>query len=1248
MIKRHINLVYILVVFISFNVVVYSQDNFINTPNFIEPASFLPHTNDLNLTHVSDSSPEVIEAETVFPITSNATLLPKDAALGKLYYAGPDNLADLEDGYGYDNNDYNAGYDPLHSRYAPKDADLNQYRGDPYNISKERLKEIRDEFMYWYFDRGGNDGNGDYQISIQASTPQVHKNFNFQLPFFGFRFNYTRISMHGYLEFSDPPENYKYPLVFPVKDWPKKNDPSFIGIFFSKCRIGALNPEDIDRRRPGVYYRMERDLPQRIDRFGVEVRERLMWDIRKGVVGSETFVPKHAVIVTWKNMSFAGGIDNSLHKTNTFQLVLATDEVFTYAIFNYLNLQWSSHTEAGGDTTGGEGGTPAFIGFNAGNGTQSYEYKPYSQNSVLRDLTGRGKGNGFNGRHIFRIDEKIMLGTCNKDQSGANLPLVFAPENGNMLGGTIVNITGPCFDKQTDTVTCRFDTEDVKGTIIDDNRAVCIQPLLYAEGYVRFEISVNNGKYNWKGKYFVETPATATERISFDTKDIHEKYPAAIRMTWSKDNLTTNAAATIRISIWGYRETTIKPQLEYIDLIEEGVQNQGYYTILPGNFKRRNNYNTNDFEFGFIQINLTVPEQQTGYNFGPVLWSKPVPLAWYFAPQWEQKYGKRWAEQLCNRWLIHDRYLKNFAHDLHQCPCKLEHALNDKGRFLPDFDCDKDSNPSCYYNRGAIHCVRSGAPSMDGSEQQCCYDKHHYLMLSYDQQWGSRPFRSHNLGYIPWNEANKVPTLSQWFHDMTPFYSCCLWQEEQAVGCETYRFERRPSQDCVGYQPPGVATVFGDPHIITFDNLQYTFNGKGEFVLLRTNTPRIKLDVQGRFEQVGDNALGSVRATQLTAVAARGNNSDTIEVRLRPKYAQWRYRLDVLANGKKVYFDRPSLKIQHFRGVTVYTPTYILNQSEVIMMFESGAGVEVVENQGFVSARVYLPWKFINTTRGLFGNWSFDANDDFVNPDGSLSAIGNLDTFERTHRDFAINWLLEDREDKDIGGSLFSRDFGKTASTYANKTFEPIWASAPEQIIPPNRTYDINRAYELCSDVYQCRYDYAVSLDRDMAHFTKNYYNTYTEMRKLYNEHVVSCGILETPRFGRKSNFLFIPGTKVSFECNQDFVLVGDIRRTCLPDGTWDIPEYGFTECLRNQEYSLRQGGVMFGVILVVMLPILLALVTVGYCIVKRQRQEREREERLATQRRWQMARIQQQHQEGEDEKLALNPPRAEIETEVN
>lgn len=42
-------------------------------------------------------------------------------------------------------------------------------------------------------------------------------------------------------------------------------------------------------------------------------------------------------------------------------MILATDEVYTYAIFNYGEINWSSHTEAGGDTTGGEGGVPAYV-----------------------------------------------------------------------------------------------------------------------------------------------------------------------------------------------------------------------------------------------------------------------------------------------------------------------------------------------------------------------------------------------------------------------------------------------------------------------------------------------------------------------------------------------------------------------------------------------------------------------------------------------------------------------------------------------------------------------------------------------------------------------------------------------------------------------------------------------------------------------------------------------------------------------
>lgn len=189
-------------------------------------------------------------------------------------------------------------------------------------------------------------------------------------------------------------------------------------------------------------------------------------------------------------------------------------------------------------------------------------------------------------------------------------------------------------------------------------------------------------------------------------------------------------------------------------------------------------------------------------------------------------------------------------------------------------------------------------------------------MLSHDQQWGSSPSRSHKLGYLQFHDVNQVPSLSNWYYDLVPKFFCCLWQGGRSDGCDVLRTERRPTEDCVSYQGPEVAGVFGDPHIITFDDAMYTFNGKGEFVLVRSNTQNNRLDVQARFEQMPTNAYGEVRATQLTSVVARGNLSTVIEVRLRPPDAQWRYRLDVFADQRRIYFDRPSKKFQNFPGIT--------------------------------------------------------------------------------------------------------------------------------------------------------------------------------------------------------------------------------------------------------------------------------------------------------------------------------------------
>lgn len=36
---------------------------------------------------------------------------------------------------------------------------------------------------------------------------------------------------------------------------------------------------------------------------------------------SDTFIPKHVIMITWKNMSFAGGIDNSLFRVRNLKTI---------------------------------------------------------------------------------------------------------------------------------------------------------------------------------------------------------------------------------------------------------------------------------------------------------------------------------------------------------------------------------------------------------------------------------------------------------------------------------------------------------------------------------------------------------------------------------------------------------------------------------------------------------------------------------------------------------------------------------------------------------------------------------------------------------------------------------------------------------------------------------------------------------------------------------------------------------------
>lgn len=152
-------------------------------------------------------------------------------------------------------------------------------------------------------------------------------------------------------------------------------------------------------------------------------------------------------------------------------------------------------------------------------------------------------------------------------------------------------------------------------------------------------------------------------------------------------------------------------------------------------------------------------------------------------------------------------------------------------------------------------------PSASGGAQQCCYGKDGNLRLG---QQGGHAQKAH--GDFFW--------ITHFFDDTLPKKMCC--QGQPAEVCQLYE-DRRCQDDGSNYTAPQPAGGNGDPHLTTFDGLPYTFNGAGEFWMIR-NSSDMPAAVQSRMEQFFDGTVPKL-ATTFTAFAFKVGASSTIQVR---------------------------------------------------------------------------------------------------------------------------------------------------------------------------------------------------------------------------------------------------------------------------------------------------------------------------------------------------------------------------------
>ncbi|XP_024607712.1 alpha-tectorin isoform X8 [Neophocaena asiaeorientalis asiaeorientalis] len=196
--------------------------------------------------------------------------------------------------------------------------------------------------------------------------------------FFGVPYRTIYVNNNGVVSFNVLVSQFT-PESFPLAD-----GRAFIAPFWADVHNGI---------RGEIYYRETMD---------PVILKRATKDIRKYFKDMATFSATWVFIVTWEEVTFYGG--SSTTPVNTFQAVLVSDGTYTFTLFNYYEINWTTGTASGGDPLTGLGGVMAQAGFNGGNIT-NYFSLPGSRTPDIVNIQETTNVN-VPGRWAFKVDGK--------------------------------------------------------------------------------------------------------------------------------------------------------------------------------------------------------------------------------------------------------------------------------------------------------------------------------------------------------------------------------------------------------------------------------------------------------------------------------------------------------------------------------------------------------------------------------------------------------------------------------------------------------------------------------------------------------------------------------------------------------------------------------------------------------------------------------------------------------------------------
>ncbi|XP_077984839.1 sushi domain-containing protein 2-like [Glandiceps talaboti] len=872
-------------------------------------------------------------------------------------------------------------------------------------------------------------------------------------------------------------------------------------------RLVAPYWADVDTTNGGEVYYREITNPDDI------LLKRASIDIRRIFPRHYSFTASWILIATWDNVAFFGASNTGKEKRNTFQCVLVTNGKHSFAIYNYDDITWTTGFASGGDEDTGLGGIPAQVGFNGGDGDTSHTV----QGSRTDDIVNIDRRSNVNktGRYVFQIDNKdITEGGCNTEGVLSIYPTV-----GYMLGGEKVTISGPCIDPaNSDKIWCKFSDQEVQGNYENHFMISCTTPIFYEIGRLEFRLSVDGGATydDYRGIFTVLSIEHMAPSVIRQNK-LEWNILDTLTIEWEKDDLDSG---NVKIYLYRYVEDLITGNAA-LELDDDWpinvVSNTGSYSFSRDQQNQYNHY------IGVFRIADDESELDTHPRS---LWGDVHNLKWRHKAN----------PQFCKVWSSSEAEKdESFLEDLEPCPCTLQQARVDFGRYSPHPYCNERSSHSenCDRNEQARHCVRVNTANQMNAGQQCCYDNSGNLLDGPDG--GGTAHRIHHGGISPFKMAGTVPYLSHYLTDLLPWELCCSLFDLQ---CNLY-YRKRPSDLCQEYQPPTPGGGIGDPHFITLDGLEYTFNGHGEFTLVQT--PNDTFVMQARMEELKSGNTTVAGATVFTAIVMQDSESDRVQVQVNERRILDVWIKTVNGTWERVDFEQEAF--WDYQGVSVVKDeTFIRNRNRAIVTVKfpvSEISLQFTANEGslMLSFLFFGPPSLKGTTQGLMGTWNDDKEDDLVTPDGKLLPIDS--SLNDIHYHFGLNWNVSEFQ------TLFYYDGGKTHTTTNNYDYLPIIN------VPQNISDEVTM---VCGNNPQCKFDFQVTGDILVATESKESVELFEEVSED-TKTVISCGQVTAPNNGSRTVTKHTEGGKATFRCHEGFNLIGPEESVCTQTGSWSNTE---------------------------------------------------------------------------------------------